>query len=412
MPDTRLRPKPDSSSLDASRWEAARNQSLSPPLARIEEIWRLLMGGTGDFALVLVDRQGIVCGWNEAATRMFVYPPAGILGEPLDRLFTPEERGSARPAEDLRRALDEGRTSRERWLQRSDGSRFWGGTNVAILRGPSQDFLGYAFVVRDLSERTSAEDRLRRAADRTEAQVQSRTRDLEIRNRELEGFSASVAHDLRAPLRSIHRYAELLLHGDARERLDPDDLVWLEKILESSERMGELIDDLLDYGRLGTAEVEPRTVDLGLLVGQAVRELADDVKERRASIEVRPGLPRAAGDPALVHQILANLLSNALKFVPVGVEPRIAVGADRRNGRVRLWVEDNGIGIPAEQRDRIFMPFVRLHGAAEYPGTGIGLAIVKRAAERMGGTAGIEPVPGAGSRFWVDLPAGTPGGGP
>jgi len=169
--------------------------------------------------------------------------------------------------------------------------------------------------------------------------------------------------------------------------------------------MDTLVQDLLAYSRLGRDELTLGPVDLGEAVVEAQALLEAELRERRARVVMEGPAPPLVGHRATLVQVIANLLGNAAKFVAVGTEPLVRVWTEPRNGRVRLWVEDNGIGIEPAHLDRVFGVFERLHGSDAYPGTGIGLAIVRRGVERMGGRVGVESVPGQGSRFWIELPA-------
>jgi signal transduction histidine kinase len=170
--------------------------------------------------------------------------------------------------------------------------------------------------------------------------------------------------------------------------------------------MDELIQDLLEYSRLPYEELNPVSTDLSRAVAEALEVVEPDLVARKAKVDVEiPFLHQAVAEGALLRRVLVNLLSNAVKFVPAGETPHLRIRSAFRDGRVRLWIEDNGIGIPREHQERIFGVFQRLNHAEDYPGTGIGLAIARRALERMGGRAGVESEPGKGSRFWIDLPA-------
>jgi PAS domain S-box-containing protein len=372
---------------------------------RTEEAWRLLMESVKDFAILLIDVDGRVASWNEGATRLLGYGAGEIIGQPLARLFVPEDREKGLPDFELRTAVLRGRAGDDNWLLRKDGSRFWASGVTTPLRDPAGALMGYAKVVRDLTERRLSEESLRKANESLGEQVRARTQELEFRVKELEGFSSSVAHDLRAPLRSIHRFAEILLSEYRGKPLDDEGVKAAERILEGSRNMDALIDHLLTYSRLGDVRLDLRAVDLEAAVREAREQLEAEVQERGAALDVAASFPAVLADRSFLDQILTNLLSNALKFTAPGVKPRVRIRAERRGDSVRVVVEDNGIGIAPEHQDRIFLPFERLHGAHDYPGTGIGLAIVRKAARRMGGGVGVDSAPGRGSRFWVDLPA-------
>ncbi len=237
-----------------------------------------------------------------------------------------------------------------------------------------------------------------------ERRVSERTSQLEASNRELEAFAYSVAHDLRAPLRSIHTFASAL-QEDYPDALDDAGKDLLRRVVEASRRMDALIRDLLEYSRVAVKEVELASVDLDRVVEEARGQLASVIADRGAEVAVEAPLGRVVGHHATLLQVVVNLLSNAVKFVAAGTTPRVRVRAEARDGGVRLWIEDNGIGIEPQYHERIFRLFERLHGADAYPGTGVGLAIVKRGMEHMGGRTGLESEAGQGTRFWIELPA-------
>ncbi len=268
--------------------------------------------------------------------------------------------------------------------------------------------------------------------ERAEAEIQAlyanltqKANELARANEELEAFSYSTSHDLRAPLRTMQSFSQFLLE-DYAERLDETGKDYLQRIAAAAMRMDDLIQDLLAYSRLSRTEMELKPLHLKQAITETMAELATVIRESHAQIETDDVSFWVIGHRATVNQVIANLLTNAVKFIPPGASPQVRVWAERRavaarasgsqpanegaseDGRprfvVRLWVEDNGIGIAPEHQERIFHPFERLHGRETYPGTGIGLAIVRKGMERMGGCAGVESELGHGSRFWIELP--------
>ncbi len=256
----------------------------------------------------------------------------------------------------------------------------------------------------DVTERRRAEEEVRRLNRNLEALVEERTRRLEETIAELDAFAYTISHDLRAPLRGIEGFARIL-NEDYAPEMGPEAQRYARRIAAAAERMDLLIQDLLAYSRLSRADLERKRVDLDAVVEGVLQDHRAVLDAAGAEVLVERPLPAVLGTRAVLGQIVGNLITNAAKFVAAGTAPRLRIYAEPRDGMQRLWVEDNGIGIEEEYRERIFNVFERLHGQEHYSGTGIGLAIVRKGAERLGGRAGVEPGPDGGSRFWVDLPA-------
>ncbi|MEL6579927.1 MAG: PAS domain S-box protein [Cyanobacteria bacterium J06621_12] len=234
-----------------------------------------------------------------------------------------------------------------------------------------------------------------------EARVTQRTAQLAEINQELKAFSYSISHDLKAPLRAIQGFATAI-EEDYGSNLDDLGKEYTRRLVSSAQQMERLIQDLLAYSRLSRAEIQMQTIDLDRIVTSAIAQLEPEIAESQAQIAIDRPLLNILGNKTVLTQIVSNLLSNAIKFVTPGVVPQVQIKTEIKGDRLRLWVEDNGIGIETPHQDRIFHVFERLHGNEAYPGTGIGLAIVKKGMERLGGRFGVESSSDRGSRFWIE----------
>lgn len=249
---------------------------------------------------------------------------------------------------------------------------------------------------------------LQEYATQLEERVTERTLQLQETNQELEAFTYSVSHDLRAPLRTMQGFASALLE-DCGDQLDEYCKIYIHSIIEDAVQMNGLINDLLAYSRLTRLQVLLQPVLLDEVVHEALKQLTVQIQEKNTQICIEGELPKVIAHRSTLVQVVTNLISNAVKFVEAEIQPQIDIftTVERQNNQdwIRLWIVDNGIGIAPEHQERVFRVFERLHGNESYPGTGIGLAIVHKGLERMGGQVGMESQLGRGSRFWIALPS-------
>lgn len=315
----------------------------------------------------------------------------------------------------------------EMQLSRLDGTVIWVLLSVTFSSDDERLLDG---LLEDITARKRAELELRQLTETLEGRVRERTAQLESSNRQLrsanqdlEQFAYSVSHDLREPLRSIQGFSQILL-DNLNEQLSSDNQDFLERILESAQQADRLIQDLLSYSQLNQIEIPLQPINLSLLITEILNQLQPEIQRQQAQIQVAEPLGEVLGNRTVLTQVLTNLLSNAIKFVKPQEQPQIYVRSEEIEApstaapieaesepaldlppqNIRLWVEDNGIGIAQEYHQRIFDVFVRLHGSEVYPGTGIGLATVRRGIERLGGQFGVESRMGQGSQFWIELP--------
>ena len=247
-----------------------------------------------------------------------------------------------------------------------------------------------------------AQTKLSRYAQDLEARVLERTANLSAAIDSLRELLYHIAHNLRGPARALRGYASAMIE-DGGPQLQPKIRDYAGRIADAAGRMESVIQAVLDYGRLAHLDVGLTDVSLEQAVEQAREQLGGSIKMSGAEITVTGPLPHVRADPELLVRVLVQLMDNAIRFVADGVQPRVTIWADSNESTVRLWVQDNGIGIEPQYQDRIFRPFERLHSPQAYGGAGIGLAIVKHAMERMQGKAGLTSGPGSGSRFWIEL---------
>jgi light-regulated signal transduction histidine kinase (bacteriophytochrome) len=254
----------------------------------------------------------------------------------------------------------------------------------------------------EIEERHKAESQIAEWNEKLEARVRERTAQLERANHEMESFSYTVSHDLRAPLRAVDGYSRLL-EEDHADALDEDARRLLSVVRDEARRMGVLIDDLLNFSRLSRHMLRPSPLDLGAMADAIVGDLQRAQPERTIELETAP-LPEAVADAATMRQVLMNLLSNAVKYAKREGAIRIQLGGRREGDMNAYWVRDEGVGFDMRYVDKIFGVFQRLHGD-EFEGTGVGLAIVDRIVAKHGGTVRAEGAPGRGACFHFTLPA-------
>jgi PAS domain S-box-containing protein len=279
----------------------------------------------------------------------------------------------------------------------------WFKTRGTPVRDGEKRIVRWFGTCTEVEDIVQARQILNRDNAQLEALVKSRTASLNETTEQLNAFCYSVAHDLRAPLRAQQGYARIILE-DYGDQIGDTGKQFAQRIVSAAEKLEKLVHDLLSHVSISRGNQPLGKVEIAATVAQARADTADSIRTGGAHVEIGPveGFVTAHG-PSL-NLIVANLLSNALKYTKPDVPARIKIWSEILEGKVRLWVEDNGIGIKPEYHEKIFGVFQRLHTPEVYPGTGIGLALVRKGIERMGGTTGVNSEPGVGSRFWIELP--------
>ena len=342
-----------------------------------------------------------------SAERLLGFAATEVLGTDARCFDAPGVREDERLDNELalERAALFGQFESTGWRQRADGSRFWGHTVLTALReAGSGRALGFSALTRDMTEVRRLQELLQDLNQTLEVRVQERTRQLLEANRDLESFSSSVSHDLRAPLRHITSFIAIVQEHLGAEA-DATTTKHLNTIDSAAQRMSALIEGLLAFSRLGLAPLQRREVGMATQVSASINRLTHDLGAQQVDWAVAPDLPPVLGDPLLISQVWDNLLSNAIKYSRKRERSCVAVGwqQDAERGCV-FWVRDNGVGFEPRQAHRLFGVFQRLHRASEFEGTGIGLALCRRILERHGGQIWAESTPGEGSCFYFALP--------
>lgn len=359
----------------------------------IEEVFWIADPRTGDLIYVSPVFERVWGHASEAIYREGHLWLASVLPEDRDRVRESYSAGAR-----------EGRYDETYRISRPDGSLRWIRDRGWPVHDEAGEFQYVVGIAEDITAMREAQDALTALNADLEHRVETRTQALAEVNRELDAFAYTISHDLRAPLRAMQGYADAL-REDFGDVLPAEGQRYTERIMVSAARMEDLIEDILTYSRLSQSEISVRSVPLESAIDRVLVDNAVTIAEKAAMVHVSRPMPAVQASPAVLRQVLNNLVSNALKFTPSGARAEISMRVERDGDDVRLWVEDDGIGIHPDHQERIFEPFQRLHGVESYPGTGIGLAIVRRAVMRMGGRTGVLSKPGEGSRFWIELPA-------
>jgi PAS domain S-box-containing protein len=367
-----------------------------------EQRFRMLAENFPDF-VIRFDRDGRYTYVNPAFEKAFGMPAESIIGKTLQEL---PQRSKAKqtdtPLALIRHVFDEGiATESEAYWDTEMGECIFENRYV-----PEKDAAGNVVnvlcIARDVTEQKQAEAEINKLNQELEQRVVDRTAQLEAANKELEAFAYSVSHDLRAPLRHIDGFIELL-QNKARTLLDEKGQHYMTMIADSAGQMGKLIDDLLSFSRMGRNEMITGQVDLGGLVDEVVRQFGPETENRNVEWNIA-GLPLVRGDRSMLKIVFTNLISNALKFTRPREHPRIEIGSSQDLNEAVISISDNGVGFDMEYADKLFGVFQRLHRQEDFEGTGIGLANVRRIVNRHGGRTWAEGKVDCGATFYLSLP--------
>ena len=388
----------------ASARDTTERRQIEEKLRFSEERLRLMVESLRDYAIFMLSPEGKVMSWNSGAERIKGYTASEIIGQHFSRFYPADKVADNLPEVELKIAAENGRFEDESYRVRKDGSRFWANVIITPMRNSQGELIGFVKVTRDVTARKEAAERI----ENLNHELKSRADLLESANKELESFSYSVSHDLRAPLRHIYGFVELLQKSPAFEGQEAAQR-HMAVIAKAAREMGMLIDDLLAFSRTGRAEMQFSTVNMRDLVDQCIRGLETEIGDRKITWEIAP-LGTVEGDPSLLRLVWANLLGNAIKYTRPRGEAKIEISREERRDiqgepqDVVYNVRDNGVGFDMRYASKLFGVFQRLHRADDFEGTGIGLANVQRIIHRHGGKVWAVSEVNAGATFSFSLP--------
>lgn len=391
---------------DAARESILTTNHLRPSdVRRIDKHYLRMINEIEDYAIIMLDKNGIVLNWNKGAEKIKGYTKEEIVGKSFVEFYPPEDREKGIPQQMLNKAREHGKAVSEGWRLRKAGQRFWGNIVMTALQDEEGNVIGFSKVTRDLTEKKAAEDKLREYS-----------KTLEFQNTELEEFAYATSHDMKEPLRKIHLYNSYVLENDANV-LDSKSREFLNRSVEAIRRMTRLIDDLLAYSKATSHLENQQKVDLGKVVAELLAPQKEELEQR--GVTVRAGkLPVIKAIPFQCKQLMDNLISNAVKYKHperegiIRVDCKIVTGseitgekAEPKKQYYKITVADNGVGFESANNKKVFEVFERLHNLPGAWGSGIGLAICKKIMQNHMGFISAKGKPGEGACFNLYFPA-------
>lgn len=376
--------------------------SNSPLIAQnlsSEDLSRLLLE-VSELAIIMIDGTGIIKSWNRGAEEIYGFPADEVLGKSVQFLYSQGE-GQFRATDYLNQTQKTGRLEHKEWQPKKDGSLFHASIIITPLWKENGELKGFSYTTRDITLQTRLERENKALQNHLEEKVRRRTRELEVVNKELEAFSYSVSHDLRAPLRAIIGFSKILIE-DYESALDTDGKRYLNNIFKNADLMGQLIDDLLKFSKMSRLEVVADSVDMRQLVDMAIKEILPTPGENY-SFEIKD-IPPCRGDAGMLRQVWVNLIDNAIKYSSKTKNPRIEIGGRQEGNESLYYVIDNGVGFDMKYANKLFGVFQRLHSNDEFEGTGLGLALIQRIVHKHNGKITAAAEPGKGATFYFTIP--------
>lgn len=351
-------------------------------LKESEEKFRLMVEAVRDYVIIMLDPAGRISSWNVGAERIKGWTEQEILGSHFSIFYTEEDRQSGKVEIEINTAIREGRFEDYGWRVKKDGTRFFANVILTALRDERGKLKGFCKITRDITEKMESDEALKKAYT------------------ELESFTYSVSHDLRAPLRRLEGFSDILLTTQS-DHLDESGKHYLQRVRESAQRMSQLINDLLNLSKIGQAELTRTEIHLSDLAERIALDLQRPLYIN-AQIKIQKDIT-ASADASLVKMVLHNLFENAFKYSSKNENPVVEFGAIAEGTKHYYFIRDNGVGYNEKYTDRLFSAFQRLHATEDFPGHGVGLATVKRIIDKHGGQIWSESKLGHGATFYFTL---------
>ena len=369
-----------------------------------EERYHKMVEEVEDYAILRLDKNGIIQNWNKGAEKIKGYKEEEIVGKNFEEFYLPEDRANELPLHLLNHARETGKAIHEGWRKRKDGTAFWGSLVLTALHDDDNNVIGFSKVTRDLTERKLAEDKLNEYLSQ-----------LEFQNKELEQFVYAASHDLKEPLRKIHFYSDYIERDDENQ-LSPKSIDYLSRSMNAVERMKRLIEDLLTYSR-STSNIEShKTVNLNEVFDEVVVLHKEELEPQNGKIEIDK-LPVIMAVPFQIKQLFFNLINNAVKYkhpdreLQINIKYELVKAGEIQEYKVepdiqyhKISVIDNGVGFDRRYANKIFEIFQRLNNASDASGSGIGLAICKKIVQNHKGFIQATGKPDVGANFSIYLP--------
>jgi PAS domain S-box-containing protein len=391
--------------------DVTHQKQMEEDLKKSELLYHGMINEIQDYAIILLNREGIIMNWNKGAEKIKGYSASEIVGKHIREFYIKEDQNNKLPEKLLSLAASQGKATHEGWRTRKDGTTFWGSIVITAIHDEHGNVTGFSKITRELTERKLAEDRLIQFADN----IERKNKKLEQANKELESFSYIASHDLQEPLRKIQAFTSRLLQKE-NDNLSEWGKEVFAKVQNSANRMQRLIEALLSFSRLDKTQELFEHTDINHLLEETKHNLHEVIESKHAIIQ-SDHLPLMNVIPIQFQQLLTNLINNAIKYSKSEVNPFIQITYGIKEGKNiignsphdknkyhHICIIDNGIGFDQQYSDKIFELFQRLHGKSEYEGTGIGLAICKKIVDNHHGFINAKGEPGKGAEFNIYIP--------